>query len=40
MLGKILVMGITCDCLMAKEISKGNGEGFGNEKWNFWHIYL
>jgi len=25
---------------MAKEIDKGNGEGFGKEKWPFWHIYL
>ena len=26
--------------IMAKEIGKGNGKGFGKEKWHFWHIYL
>ena len=26
--------------IMAKEIGKGNGKGFGKAKWNFWHIYL
>ena len=25
---------------MAKEIGKGNGKGFGNEKWNTWNNYL
>ena len=25
---------------LSKEISIGNGKGFGKEKWNFWRIYL
>ena len=26
--------------IMAKEIRKGNGKGFGKENWIFWHIHL
>jgi len=35
MLGKSIVMGITGDLLMAKEIRKGNDKFFGKEKWYF-----
>jgi len=35
MLGKSIVMGITSDLLIAKEIGKCNGKGFRKEKWNF-----
>ena len=24
--------------IMAKEIGKGNGKGFGKAKWNFWQF--
>ena len=26
--------------IIAKEICKGNGKGFGKSKWKFYHIYL
>lgn len=33
-------IGVSLWFIMANKIGKGNGKGFGKEKWNFWHTYL